>query len=165
MRIMDQCGYPDTCLLDARVHCAVLKVRKTTHPNATTRPRITLTGTTERYDGQAGLPKKKHPPPPHTARRLRAVGGGPFPQDPTACLRPDLLTHPRSRPSPRPAPREGPAMDQRAVLAADDHPNRTGQRSTLELRHQHTGPPHDWEGLLVGARLWTTIMKTAASAP
>ena len=60
---------------------------------------------------------------------LAVSGAGPFPQDPTACLQSPVLhpipfhTHPR----------EGEDRTRHQATAGD----RTGQCSTLELRHQH----------------------------
>src|SRR3954469_20088785 len=75
-------------LLDARVHCAVLKVRKmTAHP---TPP-------------DPGHPGGTTPERSLTRRNTQPFRAAPFPQDPTACLRPAFLAPPRSPPPRRTA--------------------------------------------------------------
>jgi hypothetical protein len=78
---VDQRGYPDMptkILLDARVHCAVLKVRKMiAHPTP---------------------PAPDNPGGTTPERSLTRRNSRPFPQDPTACLRPAPRAPPRSPP-------------------------------------------------------------------
>src|SRR3954470_2017789 len=82
---------------DARVHCAVLNDRPATptHPRQPT-PRH------NRSRNRSGWYEDKEAPATETTPNPR-VGGGPFPQDPTACLRPDPAasrlrsTHPTPR--------------------------------------------------------------------
>ena len=93
---MDQRGYPDTylqrpftILLDARVHCAVLKVRRVAPhpppPDPGTEP--------ERYDRHEALREETNPTPPASQRQGRPVPSGPN-SVPTA----DVLRHRVPRP-------------------------------------------------------------------
>src|SRR3954453_15322285 len=81
-----------------------------------------------RTSGTTGTkpPQRQHPTP--------SPGAGPFPQDPTACPPPPAPTHPRA-PPPAHQPDEP-----SGTSGGDQVTGRTGQRSTLELRHEHRHP-------------------------
>src|SRR3954466_339521 len=93
------------------------------------------TGSTHQTNGgtRSGQPRTRdnHPhPPPHPTHTCRSGERGPFPQDPTACLR---TTPPPPGPPPHPTPHIGASGSTGSRPRAGD---RTGQRSTLELRHE-----------------------------
>jgi hypothetical protein len=90
---------------------------------------------------------------PDTPPTPTGANDGPFPQDPTACLRPG------PPPPPRSPPRE------RGRTSGDDDAGRTGQRSTLEHHPTRSAAPHRRGTITVWARLWTTRTRRAASAP
>ena len=128
---------------DARVHCAVLNVQPATTGSDPTRPTPPHGRPRERGPPQeqeqryeipaAPAPRTTSPPPPPHTNPCAAKGGCPFPQDPTACLRP------------APTPHRVPHPPQGAVLAAAQQATgRTGQRSTLEHHPGDPRPTRNW---------------------
>src|SRR3954447_11924490 len=93
-----------------------------------------------RTSGTTGTkpPQRQHPTP--------SPGAGPFPQDPTACL-PPAPTHHH-------VPHHPPGGGR--TSGGDQVTGRTGQRSTLELRHEHRHPPPTGASITVRARPWTS---------
>src|SRR4051794_7170507 len=89
-----------TKIKDARVHCAVLKLRTATTPHTDARPLHPHTrGTNERYT--AGRPAREtRPRPPHHRQHTPAAQerGTLIPQDPTACQAPTTPEPTRSHP-------------------------------------------------------------------
>lgn len=140
----DERGYPHNYYLqDARVHCAVLKVRKmTAHP---TPPAPATPGGT--------IPR----------RPLTRANSCPFPQDPTACLQPA----PQHHHVPDPPPRER-RIKQAVPAATPSHrPNWSAFHPRAPSRTP--APTRNWASIPVRARLWTTHIPhrggCAASAP
>jgi hypothetical protein len=122
---------------DARVHCAVLKLRTATTPTrrlpTTPTPHHGATSTTARStDGrrftERTVPKETRP-------------NGPIPQDPTACQAPTHRTRPRSHPNHEPTG-EGPHRehDTSCTRGRLHEPAPTNRRSTLEHPPRNTRP-------------------------
>jgi hypothetical protein len=112
---------------DARVHCAVLKVRAATDSHRPPAPAPTTTvdasGTTQSRSARPG----PHHPKATGTHVAEGSSRSPIPQDPTACQAP---TTPANRSHP---PKE-------AVLGRPARPTPTNRCSTLELSPRNTRP-------------------------
>ena len=133
----DQRGYPEQYLQDARVHCAVLKVRKMTHHTSPPAPEHIRA-----VRRQAGLPQSKQPDPqlPGEPRngQSRPTPSGPNSVPTTRPPTPTTFHTPKGRTSSRrSAWPNWSAFHPRAPSRTPEHPRR-------------------WGHFTVRARLWTT---------
>jgi hypothetical protein len=124
-------GHLRCALQDARVHCAVLKERTTTHPHPPPTPAPPQQGPSW-YGGQASPARKSADQPPGDTVTHRS----PLSQDPTACLQ-----HPTTTtrvPTHTPLTGRTPVKGQQGCTSGQQQPaHRTGQCSTLELHPTH----------------------------